>query len=217
MQRSVSQTHLLIAALIAVGGLSIPASAASQASPLTFYASRADFNAAAPGLPLEVFQPINSPAVISAPLSSTTNNGDFVPGSILPGISIRNQNPALSSTGLYIDGSSVACNWFGDPMVLTFAPGVSAFAADFFASSGGSSWAGTFTAGFYSGKKLLGGAKFTEGAGQTSFLGLTSTTLITRIIVNFYPSTDVDWAPHVENIAFGASGASPVDNAQQQP
>ena len=100
-------------------------------------------------------------------------------------------------------------------MVLTFAPAVSAFAGDFFASSGGSSWAGTFTVGFYNGTKLIGGAKFTEGAGQTSFLGLTSTTPITRVIVNFHPSTDVDWAPHVENIAFGASTASAVDAARQ--
>jgi hypothetical protein len=55
---------------------------------------------------------------------------------------------------------------------------------------------------------MLGGTKFSATAGQTSFLGLTSTSPITRIIISFRPSTDVDWAPHVENIAFGASRAA---------
>ena len=207
MHGSISGIRLLIAAVAASGICGIAALAALPPSPLAVYTSRTAFNAAAPGLPLQVFLPVNSPAVIPAPLSSTSNNGDFAPGNILPGIAISNQNTALSSTGLYVDGSSVACNWFGDPMVLTFSPAVSAFAADFFASSGGSSWAGEFEAGVFNGKKLLGKVRFHESAGQTSFFGLTSATPVTKIVISFRPSTDVDWAPHVENIAFGAGGA----------
>ena len=203
MQRNLAITRLFIAALIAFGSLTIRASTALPASSLTYYTSRTAFNTAAPGLPLQVFQPLFSPAVIPAPLSSTTNNSDFVPGSILPGITISNQNAASYSTGLYVAGSSVACNWFGDPLVLSFAPSILAFGADFFASSGGSSWAGTFTAALYNGKKKIGTARFKEGAGQTTFFGATATAPITKIVVSFFPSTDVDWAPHVENIAFG--------------
>ena len=200
-----------MAVLMAAAGFATSASGVSAALPLTYYPSRAAFNAAEPGLPLEVFQPINWPAVIPAPLSSTTNNGDFVPGSILPGIDISNKNTQSKATGLYADSSSVACNWFADPMILSFSPAVSAVGADFFASSGGSSWAGSFTAVIYNGTATLGVATFSEGAGQTTFFGLTSTLPVTSIEISFHPTTDVDWAPHVENIAFGGGAFWYVD------
>lgn len=211
MHRDAPKTRLLIASLFAIAAFSIPASAASQASPLTYYTTRAAVNAVKPGLPLQVFQPINFPAVIPAPLSSTTNNGDFVAGSILPGFALINENPSLSATGLYVDAGSVGCNWFGDPLVLTFSPGISAFGADSFASSGGSSWAGVMVAGIYNGTTLLAEPGLNETAGQTVFLGFTSTTPVTKIVITFLPSTDVSWAPHVENIAFGASNVWYVD------
>ena len=44
--------------------------AAANATVLTYYLSRAGFNAADPGLPLEDFQPITDPGLIAAPLSS---------------------------------------------------------------------------------------------------------------------------------------------------
>jgi hypothetical protein len=61
---------------------------------LTFFNSRPAFNAAHPGLPLETFAntnlPPNSVLACPGPFNSTTNNGCFSPGDILPGISVIN-------------------------------------------------------------------------------------------------------------------------------
>jgi hypothetical protein len=196
------KVRLLIVSIVGIAALLTPASAAS---PLTYYPSRASFNAAQPSLPIQVFQPLYYPAVIASPLSSSENNSVFAPGSILPGLAISIDNKSLSPTGLYVDASSVACNWFGYPLILSFSPAITAFGADLFASSGGQSWAGTFTAVMYNGKTAIGEHRFSEAAYQNTFLGFTSTIPVTAILVTFRPSTDVDWAPHVENIAFGIS------------
>ncbi len=81
---------------------------ASHAATITYYTTRASFNTAEPGLPLETFSPISTPAVIAAPLSSTTNNSDFAAGNILPGISISNKNTASSANGLYVGLGAVS-------------------------------------------------------------------------------------------------------------
>ncbi len=196
------KVRLLIALIVAVAANLTPAFAAS---PLIYFPSRALFNAAQPGLPVQVFQPLYYPAVIASPLSISENNSVFPAGSILPGFAISIDDKSLSPTGLYVDSSSVACNWFGYPLVLSFSPAITAFGTDLFASSGGQSWAGTFTAVMYNGKTVIGEHRFSEVADQNTFLGFTSTIPVTRILVTFRPSTDVDWAPHVENIAFGMS------------
>ena len=174
---------------------------------LRYFSNRSAFNVAEPGLPLEDFDPINPRAVINGPLSSTQNNSDFAPGNILPGLTIRNQFKG-DAPGLSVLDGAVGSNYFEDPLVLSFAPGVRAVAADFFASSGGASWAGAFTASIYSGKALIGTRTFRESAGGTGFVGFTSTKDITRIVVVFQPTTDVGWAPYVDNIAFGPTPAA---------
>ena len=196
------KVRLLIASVVFVAAYSTPEWAAS---PLTYYPSRAAFTAAQPGLPLQVFQPLDYPAVIPSPLSSTENNSVFPPGSILPGMAISISNKALSPTGLYVDASSVACNWFGYPLVLSFSPAITAYGADLFASSGGQPLAGTLTAVIYSGNTLIGERRLSEAADQSTFLGFTSVISVTHILVTFRPTTDVDWAPHVQNVAFGMS------------
>ena len=202
MTRLQSKVRLFIALSIVVAPVLTPAHAAS---PLTYYPSRAAFNAAQPGLPIQVYQPLNYPAEIPSPLSSKENNSVFPPGSILPGLVISISDKSLSATGLYVDATSVACNWFGYPMVLGFSPAITAFGVDLFASSGGPSWAGAFTVAMYNGKTLIGEHRFSEAANQSAFFGFTSITPVTQIAVTFQPATDVDWAPHVNNVAFGIS------------
>lgn len=192
--------RLLIASVVAAAAQLFPASAAS---PLTYYPTRAAFNEAQPGLPMQVFQPLYYPAVIASPLSVAENDNVFAPGSILPGLTISISDKALSPTGLYVDASSVACNWFGYPLVLSFSPAVTALGVDLFASSGGPSLPGTFTAVMYDGRSAIAQHRVAGAANQSSFLGFTSMVPITSIVVSFHPSTDVDWAPHVENVAFG--------------
>ena len=57
------------------------------AATLTNYSDWASFNAAYPGLPVENFQEGNLGGAFPEPLNSTSNNGYFSPGDILPGIS----------------------------------------------------------------------------------------------------------------------------------
>ena len=71
-----------------------PRPAEAPSGSLTFYTSRAVFNAAHPGIPLETFAltnlPPNSVLVCPEPFDSNTNSACFSPGDILPGISVWN-------------------------------------------------------------------------------------------------------------------------------
>ncbi|HWF48243.1 MAG TPA: hypothetical protein VG168_14635, partial [Bryobacteraceae bacterium] len=44
---------------------------------------------------------------------------------------------------------------------------------------------------------------FSEAAFGNAFLGLSSDTAITSVAISFRPTTDLDWTPFVNNIAFG--------------
>src|SRR5262249_52207360 len=113
-----------------------------QAS-LIFYSTRATFDAANPGLPVETFSAARvNPgafATVGAPISSTTNDGVFLPGDILPGLSVGSGSGALIVLG---DGTvtgttkSVGATTFGANAVLSFAPGAFAVGTDVFAASG---------------------------------------------------------------------------------
>ena len=78
------------------------------------YTSRADFDAAHPGLPVEDFEEGNvSPGgvvVFPGPLNENSNNAVFAPGHILPGISIESLDPGNPSNELVALGPGVIGN-----------------------------------------------------------------------------------------------------------
>jgi hypothetical protein len=74
---------------------------AATAGSLTFYSTRAAFDAANPGLATQTFEVarnFGSVAGFDGPLNSTTNNGLFKPGDILPGVAF-DSHPALGPGG----------------------------------------------------------------------------------------------------------------------
>ena len=214
----------LIAAMSAMAGLFVMSPAVGGGASLVFYTSASGFNAAEPGLPVESFNNANvtSGTILleSSPVSSATSNSIFAGGSILPGLTVSNLNPKLTP-GLIVYGNgaifggtkTIGTNWFGDSLVLSFAPGVSAVAADVFAAtSPGQTLAGSFTADVYNGSTLLGSTSFTEDKGAFGFFGVSSSTRITS--VNLLYTTD-DATTFADNIAFG--GSAPPPSAVPEP
>ena len=186
---------------------------------LTYYANRSDFNTAEPGLPLQSFDSanlFNQPYVVfGSPLNSATSDGVFGPGDILPGLAISTLNPGLTSTALIAYGGgpvgtkSVGNNWFGDTLVLSFAPGVSAVAEDVFGNtSNGPSFAGPITEEVFDGSVSLGSKTLSEAAGGQIFFGVSSSTQpITSIQLSW--GGDGDATTYVSSIAFGSPAPEP--------
>jgi hypothetical protein len=208
MLRNASNSHQFLVAVLSVAASMAPA---VHASVLTVFNDRTSFNAAAPGLPVMTFQPVQAqPFVLQAPLSSSNNEGFFTPGDILPGISISNGLGA-NLRGLYIDFGAVGLFFFDDSLVLNFASGVKAFGVDLFSSEGTlpASIAGTFVVDIYDGAALLGEETFDEISGlqpaQGPFFGVTSTSPITSASISF--SGNRDGAPFINNVSFAATSA----------
>jgi hypothetical protein len=198
---------LTVASAIA---LAIGLAASAQASVLTYYPSRAGFDAAQPGLPLEDFQPITDPGLVVSPLSSAMNNVDFPAGNILPGITF-----STSGGNLYVFDGALSTFLFEQTLILSFAPGVTAVGLDWFGSTGspGGGKAGTFTAQMFHGATSLGTDALSEPANTVGFFGVSSTTDITQIDITFQatcstPGCDAgDANPFIDNIAFGGPAA----------
>ena len=199
-----------VPAMVTGGILTLAAADVSRGATVTFYPTRAAFNAAAPGLPVETFAAANlfgqTEALEASPVSGATNDAVFPAGSILPGLTVSNlttgNTPGLIVYAGGVGGSkSIGDNYFGDTTVLTFGPSVAAVAADVFANTGpGQSLAGSFTEQVYNGSTRLGSTTFTEAAGASAFVGVTSTTPITSVRLLY--TTD-DATTFVTNVAFG--------------
>lgn len=197
-----------------MAGLLPMAPARSHAS-LSYYNTRSAFDAAEPGLPVQSFDSANLSGQPYATqpngINSATNNGVFSTGSILPGLTLGTLNPGAQATALevYSGGpvgtKSIGNNWFGDTLVLTFGPGVSAVAEDAFANaSSGLSFAGTITEETFSGSTVLGSKTLTEAVGGSVFFGVSSSTLpITSVEITW--GGDNDASTFVSNVAFGTA------------
>ncbi len=129
--------------------------------------------------------------------------------SILPGIRIATLHPGSVATALIVGGSgpvgaiSVGNNWFGDTLVLKFSPAVAAVAWDMFGNTSyGTSLAGSMSVQFISGTKMIGSHGFSEAAGGSVFVGVTSSSLaITAVRINW--TSDGDATTYISDIAFG--------------
>lgn len=199
--------------VLMVLGLLVPPSHAV----LVFYLSRAAFNAAAPGLPIEDFEEANvAPGTVvgmDGDLDKNTSNAFFAPGEILDGLRLR-EAPPEASRGIAITGAGFA----GVPSIATF--------ANFFVD--------TYNMFFYNndttavgvdlhsifdpstleisifglGDVLLGMTRSPATPGGV-FWGVSSDDIITRINL----SSLTDQAEGVDNVAFGMPQEVPEASA----
>ena len=172
---------------------------------LIIYNSRAAFNAAAPGLPLETFESstLTSGNAVSfaGPLSSLTNNSTFSAGSLLNGFSLSTTSDNVY-TGRDFGGSpgaNVSSVLFAANMNLDFTPGVTAIGLDL---QGWNSTNGPWTVDVIGPGGSLGVYNLPTG----QFFGVISTSgPISRLFLD-KPNT----GGTIDNLAFGLAPAAEV-------
>jgi hypothetical protein len=211
MNRLIPKARRSLFALIGAVGLVTALPEVSKAS-LVHYSTAALFDAAEPGLPIQTFTSANlynEPYVVeSSPLNSSTDDAVFTAGSILPGLTISNSGPGPAATGLLVYGDNIGNNWFGDSLILSFSPGVSAVGEDVFANTAyGESFAGNITEDIFNGPQLLGSKTYTEAAGGSLYFGVSSTNVpITSVELTW--DGDGDGITFARNIAFCPSSTA---------
>jgi hypothetical protein len=198
-------------ALTGVAAVCVATSLPVQAVFMT-YTDRATFDAAAPGLPVETFENNSAAGIVSFPdpLDSTTNNGTFAPGDILPGISfsvIDNGGsgdlvllPAGSLGGGAPPTDVVGPNTFVEALQIDLLPAVTAIGLDVF----GLANPNNLNVSFFDGGSLLGSVTVFAGSTAT-FVGATNFGgSITRVTTNLS-----DVGELVDDVAFGTPAAAP--------
>jgi hypothetical protein len=183
-----------------------------------YYTSRSTFDASNPGLPVENFGsgvvPVNSYVIFSGPLSSSTDNGVFSTGSILPGLTLEDNTSPTNS--LVLGGSSLfssygySSNLVGDvssgahTLDLLFSGANPAVGFDLANANGpGSLGTTTFTIDVFVNNASVASQVFNEPAAFTFFGVSTSSGSITEIQI-----TPGENSPIVGNIAFGVASSS---------
>jgi hypothetical protein len=170
---------------------------------LTFYTSRAVFNAAHPGIPLENLAatnvPPNSVQGCPEPFNNMTNNGCFSPGDILPGISVWNTTAVdlvvLTPPFFGVNCVAVGPDLFADHGEMQFDPPVEAVGFDL-----NSNVAGPFTVEIFGPGGSLG-TTTAQGAIPALFWGVDTTDPggISRITTNSAAGSGELYC----NVAFG--------------
>ncbi len=189
-------------------GFAAPASAA-----LLTFDTRAAFNAAAPGLPVEDFEEGNigagGIAGFDDPLDSSTNNTFFAPGDILTGLTLEASTEEggdlfILGAGFDLDPSIVVgANFFEASLDLLFS-GASAIGLDIGSALDDS----TVTVSVFGPGDLLLNTFNVAATGTGTFFGVINDSgTISRINLLAFSTTDqAEW---VDNVAFGAAPASP--------
>jgi hypothetical protein len=194
--------------------IALVGSASRATAGVIFFASEAAFDLAAPGIAVQTFAastiaPLGVGAM-SNPLDSTTNNGLFVPGDILPGLSITatGNNPGndLAVAGVGFAGNtnnSVFANFFVETLNLNFGPAVGAVGMGMLSEFGISDFDVSV---FGPGDVLIGSTTVlaVPNSGAGLFLGMIATggDSITRVNLS---SQDVQ-AEGVDLVKFGNVG-----------
>ena len=183
--------------------LSVP----TYADSITF-SSRAAFNAAAPGLPVETFESglvaAGSSTSCNGPLSSASASPCFPAGGLLPGATysavpgLSNPNMILFGAGILGATSKVlGPNFFADTLDITFTAPVTAVGLDAYGFSG------IFAISvFSSAGASLGNFTILSNVEPTFFGFLSTTDLIGRINVS-------SGGELVDNMAFGTPVPEP--------
>ena len=164
---------------------------AVHAAPI-FYTDAATFGAAQPGLASQSFAGLTQ--------------GIHANNLAVSEVTFSTQSPGQQSSALDVYGSSIGNNWFGDTLVLTFSPTVTAVGAQIVSEigeQGASPVSAPITERVYSGATLLGARTVTEASG---FFGVASATSITSITL--FSDCDVDCSTFVSNLSLGAASTS---------
>lgn len=181
-----------MASLAALAAALAPAAHAAT----IFYSDAGAFSAAEPGLAPVSFSGLGA----SQPYIHPN-------GLVFPGVTISTVAPGMQSSALVVFKNSVGNNWFGDTVVLSFAPDVNAVGADIFnqvGEPGSVIVSAPITEDVYSGATLLGERMVTEGSG---FFGVSSTSAITK--VTFFSDCDVDCSTFVNDISLSSASPTP--------
>jgi len=202
-------------ALAGLAGLGLLLGSLSEASAtLTYYTDRAVFDAANPGLLIEDFEDgiIADGGVVGfdGPLDTTTNNGLFAPGDILPGIQFDSTAGAPNNLALLGDefvGANQQTNWLAintfvdDGTVISLDGGFDALGMDLLASLGYVTLNDTFDIDIYDAGGLVDSTTIAV-SDLGSFWGVSSDMgPITSIVI----SSQSDYAELFDNVAFGAA------------
>ncbi|MFO0841065.1 MAG: PEP-CTERM sorting domain-containing protein [Gemmataceae bacterium] len=185
---------------------------------ITTYGTRAAFDVAAPGVPVEGFQnaDTSSTGAFTGPLNSSSNiPGFFSPGDILPGITLSTQSNNMFTAGPGQSSNptlAVGSNFPGsDSLELVFGPGVTALAFDLFQNFGGGSQSGsnqTYQVSLYdTSDVLIGTYNATVPSGSAGFFGATSDSALIGRASILGPNNAFEV---VDNIAFGQANAEAV-------
>jgi hypothetical protein len=204
--------------LLAAGAV-IALGTSPAAAQLTFFTTRPTFNVANPGLPVETFEEARVAAgdfaFFTGPLNAASNNAVFVPGEILPGLSLVD-NPGANFEDLVAIGTgtvtgatkAVGQTFSDDTLDLTFSNAFSAGFDLFSAAGPGAPAADTITVSVFSSSGLLGSTNV-DTLGGISFFGVRSSVPITRINVNSLAGN----TSFVDNVAFGVAAPEPATGA----
>lgn len=180
-------------------------------SSATIYTSRAEFDAAFPGLPSEDFEDAACVGIVGfpAPLDSTTSNACFSPGNIPVGLDLRDE-PLNDAGGGSPDGlvfletgsfgainDAVLANTFVDAFRLNFSPPVAAVGMELAAFIS----PGPLRVRFYSGMNLLEEVNLPSVGPAGGFLGIYALEGITQ--VELFSSANT--AEGVYEVLFGGS------------
>src|SRR5574340_459465 len=214
--RSTTRLSYMKKIVAAVAMCAALAAASPSHAALTFYSNWSDFNSANPGLFVEGFENAHGgTAAFTGPLDSSTNNGVFLPGDILPGITLSD-NPGPDGGGMFLAAPGQSANPTNavgqntpssDALDMAFSISMSAAAFDIFQNCGVGAQSGAtqpYPVSIFGSSGLLGALSVSVPSGSAGFFGVSSDSdLITRISVNNSSAFDV-----IDNVAFGSAGGS---------
>jgi hypothetical protein len=194
--------------------IALVGSAPRATAGVILFASEAAFDLAAPGIAIQTFAAStiapSGVASMSNPLDSTTNNGLFVPGDILPGLAItatgNNPGSDLAVAGVGFAGNtnnSVFANFFVETLNILLSPGVDAVGLGMLSEFGVSDFDVSV---FGPGDVLIGSTTVlgVPNSGAGLFLGMIATggDSITRVNL----SSQTGEAEGIDLVKFGNAG-----------
>jgi len=182
---------------------------------LTFYSSRASFNAAIPGATLENFElgaiGFGGAASCPSPLDKNSNNGVFSPGQIKDGVRFVGQNDP-GFTDFYLGNGwgpyttiGLSSVYTGTGIAMEFTdPNIHSVGLDILQNFG----SGDTVVSIYSTSGLLNSEVFSVTDWQGTFYGFSSTDVITKVVV--YDGQIFSGYDGVDNVAFAQAVPEPA-------
>ena len=192
-----------LSVVMALAAVAFGMSAHQASAGLILFNSRAAFDAAAPGLPIEDFEEAATAPfqAFPGPLDSTSSNVAFSPGDILAGVTFSaagvGELLVLNPGNFGAPSAILGPNTFTDDLIMAFGTGVNAVGFDLFSFSGTGNIAVNI---FDSGGLISSTALFIDTTG--TFFGVINWGDITSIT---FDDSAVTLGELVDNVAFGSA------------